>query len=232
MRSHDRCNKYRFNCDFVISYGSTKIENFMLPISHDEVVHGKSPLIYKMPGDLWQKFANLRLFFTYMWTHPGAKLLFMGSEFGQTTEWNYKSELDWSLLQHKSHRGAQECLRTLNKILVAEPAMYINQFNTDGFEWVDLSHREESVIVYKRKGTQPEDDLLILLNMTPEVRYDWVVETSGKEYTQELFNSDSLVYDGTGDVFNKDLRIKLVDEAEKRYAITLNLPPLAGLILK
>jgi len=207
-------------------------ENFMLPISHDEVVHGKSPLIFKMPGDLWQKFANLRLFFTYMWTHPGAKLLFMGSEFGQTSEWNYKSELDWSLLQHNSHKGAQECLRALNGILVAEPALHVNQFRTEGFEWVDLEHRAESVMVYKRKGTRPEEDLLVLLNMTPEVRYNWEVTVSGKEYTTELFNSDAKVYDGTGDVFNKDVRTALLDEEAKQYRITLNLPPLAGVILK
>ncbi|MCD2425417.1 1,4-alpha-glucan branching protein GlgB [Niabella pedocola] len=223
--------KYHQN-DFTFSMMYYYDENFMLPISHDEVVHGKSPLIYKMPGDLWQKFANLRLFFTYMWTHPGAKLLFMGSEFGQTSEWNYKSQLDWSLLQHDSHKGAQQCLRALNAVLVQEPAMYANQFNTDGFEWVDLEHRAESVIVYKRKGLQPEDDLLVLLNMTPEVRYDWVVTVSGKAYTEELFNSDGKEYDGTGDVFNKDIRMEVIDETTQQFKITLNLPPLAGIILK
>lgn len=207
-------------------------ENFMLPISHDEVVHGKSPLVFKMPGDLWQKFANLRLFFTYMWTHPGAKLLFMGSEFGQTTEWNHNSELDWSLLKHGSHKGAQECLKALNKILVEEPAMYINQFDPSGFQWVDLNHRAESVMSYKRMGKEPEDDLLIILNMTPEVRNDWKVKVYGKEYTQELFNSNDKLFDGNGDVFNKDIRIELIDEEEALYEITLNLPPLAGLILK
>ncbi|MCF3112150.1 1,4-alpha-glucan branching protein GlgB [Niabella sp. CC-SYL272] len=223
--------KYHQN-DFTFSMMYYYDENFMLPISHDEVVHGKSPLIYKMPGDLWQKFANLRLFFTYMWTHPGAKLLFMGSEFGQTSEWNYKSELDWSLLQHNSHKGVQQCLRALNAVLVQEPAMYANQFNKDGFEWVDLNHRTETVIVYKRKGLKAEDDLLILLNMTPEVRYDWVVTVSGKAYTEELFNSDGKVYDGTGDVFNKDIRCERIDEGMQQYRITINLPPLAGIILK
>ncbi|AHF15224.1 1,4-alpha-glucan branching protein GlgB [Niabella soli] len=218
--------------DFTFSLMYYYDENFMLPISHDEVVHGKSPLIFKMPGDLWQKFANLRLFFTYMWTHPGAKLLFMGSEFGQTSEWNYKSELDWSLLQHNSHKGAQECLRTLNKVLVAEPAMHLNQFNTDGFEWVDLNHREQGVIVYKRKGNAPEQELLVVLNMTPEVQHDWVIEVSGKKYTQELFNSDSKEYDGTGDVFNQTIRSECIDKENQRYKITLNLPPLAGVILK
>jgi 1,4-alpha-glucan branching enzyme len=207
-------------------------ENFMLPISHDEVVHGKSPLVFKMPGDLWQKFANLRLFFTYMWTHPGGKLLFMGSEFGQTTEWNYKSELDWGLLKHDSHKGAQSCLKALNKIMQEESAMYINQFNTSGFEWVDLNHRDECIMVYKRKGEKPEDELLVILNMTPEARYDWVIEVYGKEYTREIFNSDNKEYYGTGDVFNKDIRIECIDDETNKYRITLNIPSLAGLILK
>ncbi|MBS1655228.1 MAG: 1,4-alpha-glucan branching protein GlgB, partial [Bacteroidetes bacterium] len=124
-------------------------ENFMLPFSHDEVVHGKSPMLYKMPGDDWQKFANLRLLYTYMWTHPGAKLLFMGNEFGQTSEWNYKSELDWHLLQYDSHKLLKNCLADLNGLLKNEPALYENQFNVYGFEWIDLNHRAESVIVYK-----------------------------------------------------------------------------------
>lgn len=218
--------------DFTFSMMYYYDENFMLPISHDEVVHGKSPLIFKMPGDLWQKFANLRLFFTYMWTHPGAKLLFMGSEFGQTSEWNYKSELDWHLLQYQSHRGAQHCLKQLNQLLKTEPALHIKQFTTDGFEWVDLNHREECVIVYKRKGENPEDDLLIVLNMTPEVRTDWVIEITGKQYTQEIFNSDLKEYDGTGDVYNPQIRCECVDAIEQRYRITINIPPLAGLILK
>lgn len=206
-------------------------ENFMLPISHDEVVHGKSPLLFKMPGDLWQKFANLRLFFTYMWTHPGGKLLFMGSEFGQTSEWNYKSELDWFLLQHNSHAGAQRCLKDLNKLLKEEPALYENQFNTHGFEWVDLSHREECVMVYKRKGKDKESDLLIILNMLPDVHHYWTIDVQGKKYTREIFNSNDKNYDGTGDVFNEVIRCEQTDDPEK-YRITLNLPPLAGLILK
>ena len=222
----DHQNKFSFSMMYYYD------ENFMLPISHDEVVHGKSPLLFKMPGDLWQKFANLRLFFTYMWTHPGGKLLFMGCEFGQTSEWNYKKELDWFLLEHESHTGAQKCLKALNKILKEEPAMHVNQFNKYGFEWVDLNHRDECVIVYKRKGENPEEDLLVVLNMTPVVRYDWVIEVYGKEYTTEIFNSNDKKYDGTGDVFNKDIRSECLEEDNKKYRITLNLPPLAGLILK
>ncbi len=222
----DHQNKFTFSLMYFYD------ENFMLPISHDEVVHGKSPLLFKMPGDLWQKFANLRLFFAYMWTHPGGKLLFMGCEFGQTSEWNYKTQLDWHLLEHDSHRGVQTCLKKLNQILKAEPAMYLNQFNTDGFEWVDLNHRNECIIVYKRKADEVEDDLLIVLNMTPEVRPDWVIEVYGKEYTQEIFNSNDKEYDGNGDVFNKNIRSECLEEDNKKYRITLNIPPLAGLILK
>ncbi len=219
-------NKFTFSMMYYFD------ENFMLPISHDEVVHGKSPLLYKMPGDLWQKFANLRLFFTYMWTHPGGKLLFMGSEFGQTSEWNYKAELDWHLLQHNSHKGAQTCLKTLNQILKTEPALYLKQFSEEGFEWVDLNHRNECVMAYKRKTEKAEDDVLVILNMTPEVRHDWVIETYEKKYSEEIFNSDDSSFNGTGLVFNKDIRTELLDEATKKYSIVLTLPPLAGLILK
>ena len=207
-------------------------ENFMLPLSHDEVVHGKSPMLYKMPGDEWQKFANLRLMYTYMWTHPGAKLLFMGDEFGQTGEWNYKSELQWELLQFDGHRLLKDCISQLNKLLKNEPALHENQFSPEGFEWVDLNHRQESVAVYKRKGKKQADDLLIVLNMTPVVRNDWEIYTTGKMYKQELFNSDDKAYWGTGNVFNPDLRCELVDKGQKMYKLTVNLPPLGGIILK
>ncbi|MEI9807694.1 MAG: hypothetical protein WDO16_07355 [Bacteroidota bacterium] len=141
----------KFNQDkFCFSLMYYYDENFMLPLSHDEIVHGKSPMLFKMPGDEWQKAANLRLLYTYMWTHPGAKLLFMGNEFGQTTEWNYRSELDWQLLQFEPHRKMKDCVTDLNQLLRNEPALYENQFNIHGFEWIDLNHREESVIVFRR----------------------------------------------------------------------------------
>jgi 1,4-alpha-glucan branching enzyme len=207
-------------------------ENFMLPLSHDEVVHGKSPMLYKMPGDDWQKFANLRLMYSYMFTHPGGKLLFMGDEFGATAEWNYKSELQWDLLQFDSHRMLKDCLRDLNLLLRSEPALYENQFNTNGFEWVDLNHRNESVIVFSRKGKLPENDLLIILNMTPTVRNDWKVYASGKSVWKEIFNSDLKKYWGTGDVLNPHPGVKLVDKNQNRYEINVHLPPLGAVILK
>lgn len=207
-------------------------ENFMLPFSHDEVVHGKSPMLYKMPGDEWQKLANLRLMYAYMWTHPGARLLFMGNEFGQSTEWNYKTELDWSLFDFDGHRLLKDCVRDLNKLMRNEPALYQKQFSPGGFEWVDLDHRQESIIVYKRKGKKKTDDLLVVLNMTPVIRNDWEIYVTGKNYTKELFNSDLKDYWGTGNVFNPDIRCELVDKNEKRYKLTVNIPPLAALVLK
>lgn len=207
-------------------------ENFMLPFSHDEVVHGKSPMLFKMPGDEWQKFANLRLMYTYMWTHPGARLLFMGNEFGQTTEWKYKSELDWPLLQFDPHRLLKDCVTGLNKLLCSEPALYEWQFSPDGFEWVDLEHRHESVIVYCRKGKRDEDALLVILNMLPEVRMDWEVYVKGKEYAREIFNSDDAKYWGTGDTFNPDIRSELLDKKQKSYRLTLNLPALGAIVIK
>jgi 1,4-alpha-glucan branching enzyme len=189
-------------------------------------------MLYKMPGDDWQKFANLRALYTYMWTHPGARLLFMGNEFGQTSEWNYQRELDWHLLHHKSHQGLQICVRDLNFILQSNPALYENQFNLYGFEWVDLNHRSECVIVFKRKGRSKDDDLLIILNLTPEPRFDWELYVTGKTYTSEIFNSDAEKYWGSGNIYNPSIRQEVVNEGEKQYKIILNIPPLSGIILK
>lgn len=207
-------------------------ENFMLPLSHDEVVHGKSPMLYKMPGDEWQKFANLRLLYLYMFTHPGAKLLFMGNEFGQTSEWNYKSELDWHLLQFDPHAKMRECVKALCHLYRDEPALYENQFNASGFEWTDLSHREESVVAYRRKGLDPEEDLLVIMNMTPVVRQDWYIEVTGKSAWKEIFNTDGRDFYGTGDVFNPLVSVRLLDEEKGNYALTLHLPALGGVVLK
>jgi len=207
-------------------------ENFMLPLSHDEVVHGKSPMIYKMPGDDWQKFANLRLLYAYMFTHPGAKLLFMGNEFGATSEWNYKSELPWDLLQYDSHRGLRDYVRDLNALLAGEPALYENQFTQDGFEWVDLNHRPESVIVYRRKGKNPTEEIVVILNMTPVVRHDWKVYVAGKKSWKEIFNSDRKAYWGTGDVFNPDIQHRLVDENGLWMELNVHLPALGAVVLR
>lgn len=207
-------------------------ENFMLPLSHDEVVHGKSPMLYKMPGDEWQKFANLRLMYTYMFTHPGAKLLFMGDEFGATTEWNYKSELPWDLLNYASHSGMKYCVQKLNALYRNEPALYEKQFEHGGFEWIDLNHRSESVMVYKRKGKKEKDDILVILNVTPVVRYDWEVHVYGKNKWKEIFNSNDKDFWGTGDVFNPEIKAALVNKKDKWYTLKVHLPALSAVVLK
>jgi 1,4-alpha-glucan branching enzyme len=232
FRPHHQ-NKFSFSMMYFYD------ENFMLPLSHDEVVHGKSPMIYKMPGDEWQKFANLRTLYAYMWTHPGGRLLFMGNEIGQTSEWNYKSELDWYLLQHDPHKKLQECVKDLNRLLTSQPALYENQFNVHGFEWVDLNHREDCVLVYRRRGKQESDDLLIILNVAPIPKWDWQIEIAGRRYEKEIFNSDLEKYWGSGNVTNPDIRMEEIftegaKEADqpKKYKLIINLPPLAAIVLK
>lgn len=207
-------------------------ENFMLPLSHDEVVHGKSPMIYKMPGDDWQKFANLRLLYTYMFTHPGGKLLFMGNEFGQTSEWNYKSELDWHLLHFDSHRLLKDCVKKLNQLYRQEPALHELQFEQGGFEWVDLNHRAESVICYRRKGKKPKDDVIVILNMTPQPRLDWKIRVHGKSKWKEIFNSDDTAFYGSGNVYNPNISVSISDKEQKIFELSLHLPPLGAVILR
>ena len=207
-------------------------ENFMLPLSHDEIVHGKSPMIYKMPGDEWQKFANLRLLYTYMFAHPGGKLLFMGNEFAQTTEWNYKTELSWDLLEFDPHKKMQECVKALNHLYKTQPALYELQFDQGGFEWVDLNHRSEGVIVFKRKGKLKKDDLLIILNTTPVVRLDWKIEVFDKADWKEIFNSDAIEFYGTGDVFNPSLTATPVENKKHAFILNCHLPALAAIILQ
>ena len=207
-------------------------ENFVLPLSHDEVVHGKSPMIFKMPGDEWQKFANLRLLYTYMFTHPGAKLLFMGNEFGQTDEWNYKTALRWDLMQYDCHKGMKSCVSSLAHMLRKEPALYVNQFKVEGFEWLNLNHRKESVISYKRKSTKLEEELIVILNMTPVERKDWKVQVPDKKKWKEIFNSDQIDFWGTGDYLNTIALTPLENKSESTFEISLNLPPLGGIVLK
>jgi 1,4-alpha-glucan branching enzyme len=206
-------------------------ENFMLPFSHDEVVHGKSPMIYKMPGDEWQKFANLRLLYTYMYTHPGAKLLFMGCEFGQTSEWDYRAQLQWSLLQYPVHRGLSLLVKELNQLLKTETALFERQFEPAGFEWIDLDHRSASVMVYRRKGSDPSKEVLVILNMTPVVYRDWTLSVSGKAFTKELFNSDMAHFGGTGTVHNPVIRSKCLSVQDQHYLLTIDIPALAGIVI-
>ncbi|RFM33784.1 1,4-alpha-glucan branching protein GlgB [Chitinophaga silvisoli] len=215
---------------FSIAYAFT--ENFMLPLSHDEVVHGKSPMLYKMPGDDWQKFANLRLMYSYMFTHPGTKLLFMGDEFGQTSEWNYKSQLDWHLMDHASHQGLKAFVKALNHLYRAEPALYIKQFEYYGFEWVNVSDYDNSVLAYMRKGMDPKEDILIVLNMTPVARENYLLAVNNAGSWKEILNSDAEEFFGSGVINTAVVKAKQEAYNGKEYTLLLRLPPLGAAIFK
>ena len=206
-------------------------ESFMLPLSHDEVVHGKSPMIYKMPGDDWQKFANLRIMYTYMFMHPGAKLLFMGNEFAATKEWNYTTELQWDLLKIESHAGMRTTVQALNEIYKNNPALFELQFDPKGFEWVEINKRKEAVIAFKRKGLKSENDVLIVMNMTPVPRHQFPIHVQGKKVWSEIFNSDAKKFWGAGDLTNTSIQVIPQDEKGDWNQLLLNLPALSAIVL-
>ncbi|WP_437921380.1 1,4-alpha-glucan branching protein GlgB [Sphingobacterium sp. LRF_L2] len=205
-------------------------ENFMLPLSHDEVVYGKQALIYKMPGDDWQRFANLRALYLYMYTFIGTKLLFMGGEFAQTSEWNVNQSLDWHLTQYEPHKGMQRFVKDLNRLYRAEPALYEKGFSAEGFQWIELGDHENSIFVYLRKGYRIEDDVLIVLNLTPVVRnYRIGVPTAGR--WKVILNSDDVSYYGSG-VNPIDVTSEPIYWMNCGDSIPIELPPLGGLVLK
>ena len=215
---------------FSIAYAFN--ENYMLPLSHDEVVHGKSPMLYKMPGDEWQKFANLRLLYSYMYTHPGTKLLFMGDEFGQTTEWNYKEELNWGLLQYDAHNKMKALVAALNKLYTTEPALYENQFSHQSFEWLVVDKPNEGVLAYKRKGLDAKNDIVVLLN-TMNLNIDhYEIPLQGKKQWTEIFNSNNTKYWGTGHGINSEIKVNVNIDNKVNDVYVLALPALACVVLK
>ncbi len=173
-------------------------ENFILPLSHDEVVHGKCSLISQMSGDDWQKFANLRLMFGYMWAEPGKKLLFMGGEWGQWKEWNHDASLDWDQLDHAPHEGVRKLVEHLNRIYRAEPALYENDFDPSGFSWIDCNDADNSVLTFMRKGRTTDDIILVVMNCTPVPRPNYRVGVPRKGRWAEIVNSDAVEYGGSG----------------------------------
>jgi 1,4-alpha-glucan branching enzyme len=207
-------------------------EHFMLPISHDEIVHGKSPMLYKMPGNEWEKMANLRLFYAYMFLHPGAKLLFMGNEFGQTTEWNHQSELDWPLLQYDAHNNLQECVRTLNFLYREIPALHEYQFDKKGFEWVNTENRKEGILVFKRKGRLRSEDVLVVMNVTKHPHRGWKEEVKGKLGWKEIFNTDDVKYWGSGKYMNENIICNVVDKKKRICEIKFDVPALAAMVFR
>jgi 1,4-alpha-glucan branching enzyme len=215
---------------FSMTYAFT--ENFMLPLSHDEVVYGKQSILGKMPGDEWQRFANLRLLYSYMFTHPGTKLLFQGSEFGQSSEWNFQQSLDWHLLQYDVHKGVQSLIRDLNAFYKNEPALSQKQFNSEGFEWIDYSDSTNSVLVYIRHGELVKDDIIIACNMTPIPRENYKMGLPRKGKLDEVFNSDKKEYFGSGGFINKMKTTKKLAWHFRDHSIEITIPPLAMIAFK
>ncbi len=204
-------------------------ENFILPFSHDEVVHGKGSMLNKMPGDEWQRFANLRLLYTYMFTYPGKKLLFMGCEFGQGNEWNHDQSLDWDLLQYPSHTGIKHLVGDLNRLYSQQVALHHHDFNHDGFEWINCDDTDQSVLIYLRKAG--DETIIVVLNFTPVIRpgYRVGVPLAGKY--ELLLNSDSNYYAGSNAGSDAMLIANSSGWMERPASLTLDLPPLAGLVL-
>jgi 1,4-alpha-glucan branching enzyme len=211
---------------FRMLYGFT--ENFVLPLSHDEVVHGKGSLLNKMPGDEWQKFANLRLLFAYMYAQPGKKLLFMGGEFGQWREWAHDSSLDWSLLDRPLHRGVQNWVETLNRVYRERRALHELDHDPNGFEWIDCNDNAASVVSLLRKGKSPEEVLLVVCNFTPVPRIGYRVGVPSGGFWRELLNSDGKEYGGSG-VGNMGGTAARQEPVHGRpFSLTLSLPPLGA----
>ncbi|MEE9356710.1 MAG: 1,4-alpha-glucan branching protein GlgB [Methylococcaceae bacterium] len=206
-------------------------ENFLLPFSHDEVVHGKQSMLSKMPGDEWQRFANLRLIYVYMFTHPGKKLLFMGCEFGQGTEWDSTKVLDWYVRDYPLHQGLECLVKELNHLYCSISALHKFDFDGQGFEWIDCHDAQNSVLVFLRKDQ--DNFVLVALNFTPVPRQDYQVGVPLPGLYQEIFNSDATVYSGSG-VGNGEriLQTEPGDWMNQPHSITMTLPPLAGVIIK
>jgi 1,4-alpha-glucan branching enzyme len=207
-------------------------ENFMLPLSHDEVVYGKRSLLRKMPGDDWQQFANLRLLLSYMFTHSGTKLLFMGAEFGQSEEWDYRKSLDWHLLEYAPHKGIQETVKALNRLYTSEPGLYEKNFSWDGFEWIDGGNSDDSILVYCRRGYDSKDELVIVLNMTPVTRHSYRIGVPTAGTWKELFNSDDKHFYGAGFTNPKNMKTEELEWQWKKNSLVLTVPPLGAVVLK
>jgi 1,4-alpha-glucan branching enzyme len=231
MRDDPVHRRYHHNeLTFSMIYAFT--ENFCLPLSHDEVVHGKGSLLDQLPGDLWQKNANLRLLYSYMWTHPGKKLLFMGSEFAQWNEWNCDESLQWHLLQWESHQGIQKLVKDLNRLLRSEPALYERDFDHEGFEWIDCHSADESVLGYMRKARDLSDYLIVYCNFTPVVRNEHRIGVPHQVWYREIFNSDSHHYAGSNVGNFPGAMAEPVQWHGRPYSIRIRLPPLAAIVFK
>jgi 1,4-alpha-glucan branching enzyme len=207
-------------------------ENFILPFSHDEVVHGKRSMLDRMPGDIWQKCATLRALYGYMFGHPGKKLMFMGNEFGQWREWNHDDSLDWHLLADPNHQGIQRWVRDLNECYRREAALHEVDFDPRGFEWIDCSDHESSVVSFVRRGRDPRDFVVMVMNFTPVPRYDYTIGVPEEGRYAELLNSDAGVYGGSGLGNGGSASSRPVGAHRRPHSLRLLIPPLGCLLLK
>jgi 1,4-alpha-glucan branching enzyme len=207
-------------------------ENFVLPLSHDEVVYGKRSLVGKMPGDDWQKFANVRLLFAYMYSIPGKKLLFMGSEFGQWNEWNHDASLDWNLLQYDRHSSLRLLVGDLNHLYRSQPALHTCEYTPASFEWLDVNDTEENVISFLRKGQTPSELIAVAGNFSPIPRDSYRIGMPQKGFWKEILNTDAKVYGGTGRGNFGGVETVPIPLHGRSYSLTINLPPLAAVFFR
>ncbi|WP_040949347.1 1,4-alpha-glucan branching protein GlgB [Gorillibacterium massiliense] len=206
-------------------------ENFILPLSHDEVVHGKKSLLNKMPGDYWQKFANYRLFYCFLMAHPGKKLLFMGGEIAQFIEWKDRDQLDWFLLDYDMHRHFHSFSKEMNRLYQMEPALWELDHQPEGFAWIDPDNAGQSIISFIRKGKKRKDDLVVVCNFTPKTYFDYRLGMPSRGVYEEIFNSDDVEFGGSGKG-NGDIVTKALPFHRCSYSTELNIPPLSAIILK
>jgi 1,4-alpha-glucan branching enzyme len=231
MRQDPIHRRYRHErLTFSLTYAFT--ENFVLPLSHDEVVYGKGSLIGRMPGDDWQKFANLRALFGTMWTHPGKKLLFMGGEFAQRREWTHDGELEWWVAALPGHAGVQRWVRDLNRAFRAEPSLHRLDFSPDGFEWVDVDDAEISVIAFLRKSGAAGAPLLVVCNFTPVPRVNFIVGVPAAGFWREILNSDAREYGGAGWGNLGGVESAPVGAFGRTESVNITLPPLSVILLR
>ena len=218
------------NLTFALLYAFT--ERFLLPLSHDEVVHGKASLLHKMPGDDWQKFSNLRLLYGLMYGFPGKKLLFMGGEFAQRNEWNHEQSLDWHLTQFPPHAGMQKWISDLNRIYRKESALHQVDFHYSGFEWIDFHDKASSVITFMRKSNDGKDKVIIVCNFTPVPRQNYRIGVPDAGLYKEILNSDSSYYEGSNAGNAGEIEAEAITCHNRKFSLNLTLPPLAAVFLK
>lgn len=229
---HDPIHRQYHHGEITFSLVYAFSENFMLPLSHDEVVHGKGSLMHRMPGDEWQRFANLRLMYGYMFTHPGTQLLFMGDEFAQTSEWSIEKGLDWWLTEHKYHRGVQDWVKALNTYYRSSKALHEKQFRPEGFQWIDHNDHVNSALSYLRYGEDQDRPVAVICNFTPVVRTDYRIGLPLGGKWKEVLNSDSEVYGGSGTHRNEVVSTVQETYHGRPHSAVLALPPLGIIVLE